>query len=169
VSNLDLYKQMHEKGHFPGNSTAKNAAMIGELVKKHGARHILDYGSGKGAQYSELKLHEAWGVTVGCYDPAVPELSKLPHPMTLFDGVICCDVLEHLEGRDLDVAIFNVTVRAAKFCFFSVATFPAKKLLPDGRNAHLTLESKDWWRAKIDTAKFPWCGELVVHFDEGDQ
>jgi hypothetical protein len=33
--------------------------------------------------------------------------------------------------------------------WFRIACYPAKKHLPDGRNAHLIIESPDWWRTKI--------------------
>jgi hypothetical protein len=33
--------------------------------------------------------------------------------------------------------------------WFIIACYPAKKLLPDGRNAHLIIESPIWWLDKI--------------------
>jgi len=33
--------------------------------------------------------------------------------------------------------------------FFRIACYHAKKHLPDGRNAHLIVESPEWWRDKI--------------------
>jgi len=30
-----------------------------------------------------------------------------------------------------------------------IDTLPARKTLPDGRNAHLIQESQDWWLSKI--------------------
>ncbi len=29
--------------------------------------------------------------------------------------------------------------------FFNIATRPAQKTLPDGRNAHLIVETAEWW------------------------
>lgn len=167
MTNLDLYRQMHEAGHFPGHSTEKWSEVIDRLVKYHGAKTMLDFGSGKGEQYRRLKLHERWGVSITCYDPAVHGLNKLPNALQPFDGVICCDVLEHLEGDELDHAIFHASIRARMFCFFSVALFPAKKTLPDGRNAHITLESREWWFAKVQTSMFKHGGKVYIEFDEG--
>lgn len=169
MKNIDLYKKMHESGYFPGHSTAKWSPAIKTLIDKHGAKTLLDFGSGKGMQYDEQKLHEEWGVAKPVlYDPAVPGIDKLPHPMRPFDGVICCDVLEHLEGTEIMAAIFEAVIRADKFAFFAISTRPAKKTLPDGRNAHLTVQSQDWWYGMFDALplmlpKYP--AKLEIVFD----
>lgn len=151
MKNLEQYKQMHSAGHFPGHSTRKWSDRIKALIEKHGAKTILDFGSGKGMQYDEQQLHKAWGVEKPrLYDPAVPGIDVMPNPMRPFDGVICCDVLEHLEGKEIMDAIWNVVIRADKFAFFSISTKKAKKNLPDGRNAHLTIQSSDWWLGMFD-------------------
>jgi len=169
---VELYRQMHATGHFPGHSTKKNSALIKSLIALHEAVTILDFGSGKGKQYDEDKLHEEWGVPrPTLYDPAVIGISSLPNAFRPFDGVICCDVLEHLEGDELRHAIFNATLRAKKFAFFSISCRPAKKILPDGRNCHLTIEPPDWWRATIDAHRFKGslkCPEVSLKFDDGE-
>tara|TARA_R110000868_G_scaffold41950_1_gene142457 strand:+ start:136 stop:648 length:513 start_codon:yes stop_codon:yes gene_type:complete len=167
---VQLYRTMHEAGHFPGHSTKKSSEIIKALIARHEAKTILDFGSGKGMQYDELKLHEDWGVErPTLYDPAVPGIHTMPNALRPFDGVIACDVLEHLEGDDLRHAIFSATIRARKFVFFSVSCRPAKKTLPDGRNCHLTVEPPDWWRATIDAHRFPsptaGVPEIVTEFE----
>jgi hypothetical protein len=46
-------------------------------------------------------------------------------------------VLEDLKRVTLRRGLFSVCLRAAK------------KTLPDGRNAHLIVESPEWWRERI--------------------
>lgn len=167
MTTLNQYKEMHRQGHFPGHSTRKNSAKIKELIAKHGAKTILDFGSGKGMQYDEQKLHEEWGVERPyLYDPAVPGQEVLPNALRPFDGVICCDVLEHLEPDEASKAVFDATIRAKKFSFFSIATYPAKKTLPDGRNAHVLIKTEDWWRGFIEVVAFKG-PEVVLEFDNG--
>jgi hypothetical protein len=36
-----------------------------------------------------------------------------------------------------------------KSAWLIVACYPAKKILPDGRNAHLSVHEPDWWIEKI--------------------
>ena len=42
--------------------------------------------------------------------------------------------------------IFQITL---KFCYFSIATIPAKKILTDGRNAHIIQQPSRWWLLKL--------------------
>lgn len=146
--NIDQYIQMHKAGYFPGNSTAKWSDDIQAMLERHNAKDVLDYGSGKGAQYSRDKLHHKWKIEQPhLYEPAVPELAKLPDRN--FEAVICCDVLEHLEGMELYECILNVLTYADKCAFFAITCRPAGKSLPDGRNCHITIQSPMWWRGYI--------------------
>jgi hypothetical protein len=69
--------------------------------------------------------------------------------------VVCTDVLEHIEPEHLDAVLRHVCSLAKKAVFLQIATRPAKKCLPDGRNAHLTVQSAEWWLAKIP-ARIEW-------------
>lgn len=138
---IDQYRAMHEAGHFAGHSLKQHIPEIAALVEKHEAKTLLDYGCGKGYQYAE-GVHDAWGgVMPTLYDPAVPWLAERPEGR--FDGVICTDVLEHLDNPES--VIRDIFSFAGKFAFFSVCTRPARKKLPDGRNCHLTVKPEDWW------------------------
>ena len=79
------------------------------------------------------------------YDPAFPEYGD-PMPA---DIVACIDVMEHIELEYLDNVIEHLSNLTKKLCFLSIATRPARKLLPDGRNAHLIQESARWWLPKF--------------------
>ncbi|MAJ66565.1 MAG: hypothetical protein CMI76_04730, partial [Candidatus Pelagibacter sp.] len=91
---IEEYKQYHaqEEQNFPGNSLRPQLRHINDLVKDTKAETLLDYGCGKGLQYSEWKHHEQLGVMPALYDPAVPEFEKLPDGP--FHGVFSTDVLE---------------------------------------------------------------------------
>jgi hypothetical protein len=39
--------------------------------------------------------------------------------------------------------------------YIVIATRPAKNILPDGRNPHLIIEGKEWWREKLSKYFFP--------------
>ena len=57
------------------------------------------------------------------------------------------------------------TVSLLKFdknAFLIIATSPAKKFLPDGRNAHLIVETPGWWKDKIEK-NMP--GIKIVHHE----
>lgn len=151
-----IYREMHSHSadRFAGLSILPHVETISVLISKTGARSLLDYGSGKGAQYRDHAVQRSWGgLTPTCYDVGVPAFSQ--RPTGKFDGVICTDVLEHIAEPDLPAFLDDVFSFANSFVFFSVAVRPARKNLPDGRNAHLTVRDAAWWKAMINSRRPP--------------
>lgn len=160
---VDMYKQMHERTKiFSGRKTAIHSYKINSLIGKTGSKTLLDYGCGKGRQYSERELDKHWGVDVACYDPGVPEFSVLPDGK--FDGVICVDVLEHVPEYAIEEVLENIFNKADKFIFMNVALFPSKKGLPNGENCHVTLKPTEWWLEKIEK-KVGHQEKVVINFE----
>lgn len=139
----DLNSQLHAANKGFGTSGQKWATAVQFLHKKFKINSILDYGCGKqtlGAALPNLNI-------VG-YDPAIPELSKKPTPADL---VVCGDVLEHVEPEYIDMVIEDLDKLSNKITFIVLSTRAAKKILQDGRNAHLIIEKPEWWINKFET------------------
>lgn len=139
-----LQAQMHAAGGY-GTAGATYGRFIAELIQRSGAKSLLDYGCGK--QRSLLRtLRLPPGVAYAGYDPAVAQYAADPEPADL---VCCIDVLEHIEPEFLG----NVLDHLGELCrghgLFTVHTGPARKVLADGRNAHLTQQSQDWWLQRL--------------------
>lgn len=118
-----------------------------KFFDKWNPKNALDYGCGKGAILSHLKNNYPNTLWTG-YDPAVPMFAiQLQHAK--FDCVFCNDVLEHIEPEWLNTVLADISRLAEKNIWLRIDTLPARKKLPDGRNAHLILESKEWWENKI--------------------
>jgi hypothetical protein len=106
---------------------------------------LIDYGCGKGI-LGPL-LGQRLGVTeVGRYDPAVPAFSV--RPARRFDVLVNVDVLEHIPEDELDPVLADMAA-IADHAVLVIDTAPARTLLSDGRNAHVTLHDADWWQAKL--------------------
>lgn len=144
---IPMYREMHENAHFAGLSLYKYADEIGDIIRKSGAKTLLDYGSGKGRQYVEGRVHEMWGVMPTLYDPAVEKLSKRPRGQ--YDGVICTDVMEHIPEDEVIETLTDIRDYARKWCFVSICCRPANKCLPDGRNVHVTIRDEAWWHERV--------------------
>jgi len=181
----DLYQNFHIKnpkrlsGKFP---QAQVDAIVG-LVRKLNAERslaglrdkprLLDYGSGKGYQYLYHRSHEKWGdILPYCWDPGVIQLGR--RPLGTFDGVICTDVLEHIEKQDLRdtlMDIFNyITPDVPSFLFLQICCRPAGKSFPDGRNLHMTVQEPKWWDELIAPYRRGWKKlTLEISYHTGDE
>ena len=170
---LAQYQHLHQHGEqrlnlppektYNGTSLPRHAARIRSLIEEHGAKTLLDYGSGKGHQYQpmEIKLSDGrvyksipafWGVeNVTCYDPAYEPFRQLPSGK--FDGVISTDVLEHCNEEDVPWILEEMFSFARRFVFANVACYPAMKHLPNGENAHCTVRPRSWWEEHVSRAK----------------
>lgn len=130
-----------------GGAIAPYFKPIQSLVEKTGAKTILDYGCGKAQHSRGMNWPREWGVKATFYDPAVEEFSTRPEGK--FDGVICTDVLEHVE--DPDWVIQDILNYATKFVFLSVSCRPADKTFKDGSNLHIHVHPPQWWRDRVKT------------------
>jgi hypothetical protein len=98
---------------------------IKDLVDHYGARTILDYGCGKGQQYTDplpyagehnWQTFDAYlGVSVYRYDPCVAGLETPPPAGTKFDGVICTQVTLSFFIIT-DQKLINLTNRLPALC-----------------------------------------------------
>ena len=143
------YRQMNEQLHKVSTYGASGHRWVPEILEWLGGRRhvtILDYGCGKGTFKTAFykSRHYSWYVSE--YDPAVPGKDNLPSQS---DFVVCTDVLEHIEPEHLDEVLQHIQTLTRKEAFLVAATRPAKKTLPDGRNAHLIIETPEWWLERI--------------------
>lgn len=159
-----LNTELH-KDKLYGNSGWKYANDIIQLSQDNGYKTVLDYGCGKGT-FSEALRQKGSDLIVYEYDPAISDKNAEPPAA---DIVLCSDVLEHVEPEALDSVIAHIATKAEKAAFLYIATRAAKKTLPDGRNAHLTIQSGDWWTEAlskkfdiIHTVRKPWFIAVVA-------
>lgn len=167
---LTYYREMHQHGAvaqnvppentFDGRSMPPHAEHIRTVISVLGSQTILDYGSGKGKQYGPMNIEttdgkrfksigESWGIkSITCFDPGHEPFSTLPEGT--FDGVVTTDVLEHCPKEDLPWIIDEVFNFATEFVYVNVACYPASKTLPNGENAHCTVEPPQWWIEHFD-------------------
>lgn len=135
-----LQKDFHETRPDYGTSAARHIEFVQHLANTLKTRDILDYGCGK------AMLQKGIPFPIQNYDPAMPEYAKRPVAAEI---VVCTDVLEHIELVCLDDVLADLVGLTRQLLFINVACRPAKKFLPDGRNAHLIQESPTWWMQKL--------------------
>lgn len=186
---VGFYTQMHAHGDpeqgiaadqmFDGQSLFAHVGFLRQLLQNFGARSVLDYGSGKAGTYDNttfklpdgskvVGLKNYWGVErIHLYDPGYEPHAVLPTDR--FHAVICTDVMEHIPEQDLGWVIDELYGYAERLLYACIATYPAKKMFPDGTNVHVTLHEPDWWVRRFDERKSAIDGsaEYVLVFDHG--
>ena len=140
-----LQQELHRNPDY-GVASVAYAPLIAEIMQQLGTSELLDYGAGKGRLAQTLRQHIQGPLKVHHYEPAIPEWSASPAPCRL---VACIDVLEHIEPQLLDNVLDDLQRVTTAVGIFTVHTGPAVRMLPDGRNAHLTQQPPEWWLPKL--------------------
>jgi trans-aconitate methyltransferase len=139
-------KNLHNSSKAFGNK-AVIPEDIALLIEKYQVGSILDFGCGKG--HMVLALKEKYpNIIVYGFDPGMESFDDLPKNV---DMIFSFDVLEHIEPELLDQTLVDLAQRTNKVMYHLIACHPAKKSLSDGRNAHLIVETPEWWKQKLQT------------------
>lgn len=142
----DKYRQtlaaMHGDAKWGASSSIPELAI--QTIERTQAASLLDFGAGKGlvskaisARFPELTVHS--------YEPS-REGAVLPESV---DVTFSKDVLEHIEPDLLEFTLYDLHRRTQKAHYHLIACHKAHHYLPDGRNAHLIVETPDWWQRRL--------------------
>jgi hypothetical protein len=140
------YKKVLQKEHLNTVWGVMAANMIKDLeafLVKNNATEVLDYGCGSSSFKNSLTLKN---IEVYEYDPGIKGKDLKPLPR---DYTICIDVLEHIEPDLIDNVLEDLARVTKQKGYFTIAMYPASRILSDGRNAHLIIESSTWWLTKL--------------------
>jgi len=147
----ESYRKQQESLHKDpsyGTASVQYAPLVAGIMNHMEVTELLDYGAGKMRLWTALmeqgKVRQPF--TYKAYEPADPKHSQAPEPS---DMVACIDVLEHVEPECLDSVLDDLQRLTKRVGLFTVHTEPAKKTLPDGRNAHLIQHGMCWWLPKF--------------------
>lgn len=131
-----IQEQFHIQRPDYGVSGSKHCEPLQNFCKKLNTKDVLDYGCGKAT------LQRGLPFPIQNYDPCIPEYSRPPSPAAI---VVCTDVLEHIEPDCIKEVMDDIRRLTLQLLFVNVATRPAQKVLPDGRNAHILQQTPNWW------------------------
>lgn len=176
------YINLHENGNetipadkmFNGISLIYYIPQLMELIlNKEKAKSILDYGCGKGKLYSSTEyntlnldkkgrrlndsLPNLWQLDYyALYDPGYKEHNKLPKGK--YDGVICTDVIEHIDENDCDWILDEIFSYGRKFVYVTIACYKALKTFDNGKNVHVNVQTPEYWKEKLNKLhkKYPY-------------
>jgi len=150
---LKEQKKLHENPNY-GSASLNHVNIISKIIDDTGIKTLSDFGAGKKRLYEGLtKSGHSKQIQYYPYDPVYPEYGD----PKLAELVTVIDVMEHIEEEYLEPVLDQIMQITQRLCYFSITTVPAKKILSDGRNAHLIQKSARWWLPKI-------CQRFDIHF-----
>lgn len=135
-------KELHELNPNYGCNSKKVVPIIRKMVTELKLTSVLDYGCGKALL--EQGLRETFSdahLKIVSYDPCI-EGRELKEFCEL---VVCTDVMEHVEKECVGAVLDEIAELTLKYAFFNICCIPSLKLLPDGRNTHISIRSPSLW------------------------
>lgn len=141
---VEQYKLLNDKNKFYYESNLSIFNMINEIslfIDYLKPKNILDYGCGNGILLKLLK-HKYPKINIDGYDPAIKEFSVISN--NHYDMIINTDVLEHIPKNDI-CDVLNHIKSLSNNVFFCLHHGKAWTILPNGENAHIKIEPKEWY------------------------
>lgn len=160
---LDESKRHHASSKtFSGKFLRPHAPFIKEIIDRFGCTSILDYGCGKGVQYTwrnadptgsipvGMTIEEFWGVDVTKFDPAYPPFAA--EPTGAFDLVICTHTLGSIPTADLPVIVDRLFGLAGKALYIAEKIGAVKKDVLSRPDRHPIGWGRNQWIAALTRA-----------------
>ena len=141
------YHQAHPK--WTGLGTAQYRKQIETLRDRHGIRTALDFGCGKGLQYSEQQLDKQLGIEVTQYDPCIHGLHAWP--VGKWDMVWALDCLPMVARQDLPWLYENLRQWSRHAILVGVQLGRPPKL--SKQKAYAAVDVSKQWQDM-------WCGDV---------
>ena len=141
---LEQYQKIHSTKKY-GVSSEQLVEKLYQVINPK-SKSLLDYGCGQSK--TAILLAEKCNMFLYYqYDPAIERLSIQPDFQ--YDTVICTDVLEHVPEEELNEVLVNIWSYSKEEIIFIISTREAAEVLPNGENAHCTVQEKGWWDKKL--------------------
>lgn len=114
--------------------------LLKQTIDNYKPKSILDFGCGKG--FLSKKIQQEYPeILVTGWDPS------FDYDLTgNYDMIISTDVLEHVEPEHLKTTLDDLKQRTNIVQYHLIACYSAVAILPDGRNAHLSILTPDEWQ-----------------------
>ena len=183
LQNINYYKEMHQNGFqrldkfidkenaYDGMSTKPFVNIIKKIIDINDCKSLLDYGCGKAKYYYKgFKtnkstypcLRDYLNVKINLYDPCYKKYDNLTNNKV--DITICIDVLEHIPSSDIQWILKDFFSLTKKIIFISVACYEASAILPNGQNAHINIQTYDWWKSQLIKCAKTFEGIKIIAF-----
>lgn len=139
---VDLGQQFQKQNKsWDGRDSVMYQRQIKDVIDLHECKTLLDYGCGKGAQWTVparffhstnnekqiCMFQDYLNITsIYKYDPCVPEFDSAPEKKQKFDIVMCTQVLTYIPDKDLSWVKQLLMNHTGKACFIGLHSITPK-------------------------------------------
>lgn len=152
LSQLERSITLHNTtSKWQGEGTLQYIELIKENIDQFNCQTMLDYGCGKGVQYTQFAIHKTLGLeldNIYQFDPAWAPASTEPDWNKQFDCSICLDVLHFVTEEELQVIKARLERSTSKVCIIGIQIALPK---PDSlnRKPYALLKPAEWWHEQF--------------------
>lgn len=145
---------------FSGRFLLRYLEDVRMLVREHAVETVLDYGCGKGHQWTteiadgQGMLADILGVRPTLYDPGWPQFAA--EPQGQFDMVICTQALGSIPIIDLPWVVMRMMEHARRVLYVGEKLGPVRKRIHKDMAGEMPHEwTHDQWAAELQKARMP--------------
>lgn len=142
---------------YSGKLLRPHVPFIKEYINAYNIRSIIDYGCGKGSQYSWVipetggqTVEDYWGIPVFKYDPAYAPYATKPRPGERFDLVICTHTLGAIPTFDRRAVVEDLFGLANKLIYVAEKIGPIKKNVFSNKEWFESWNREQWRKALLN-------------------
>jgi len=165
---LQLCRDYHRNyKNWKGTGSGQYTELLKSIIGKFQCTTMLDYGCGKGEQYSRELWHEQLGLTldnIRRFDPAVPEYEKEPNWDQTSDLVICLDVLYFVTESQLDEIMSRLSRVTGLVCVIALQMRAPERVSRKTKPYRL-LKDRAWWTERLTRG---WPKDRILHLEIRD-
>jgi trans-aconitate methyltransferase len=150
------YSILYKQNPSYGSGGNRHLGAIVSLLKEHNIKSILDFGCGQNNMLVNGLIKMFPNMKIVGYDPSLEDsqcTSTLTNQIltnTQIDFVISTDCLEHIPQEELPQCWEIFRRLNPKLAYHGICTRAARQMLPDGTNAHKTVQLGSWWKTELE-------------------
>ena len=131
--------------NWAGYGSYQYIDQLRKLVQQYHYKTMLDYGCGKGLQYTDKNnFANLIGIEqYSLHDPAYNQHADLPKGM--WDLVICLDVLPFVPESDINAVVELMLSRCNKICVIGLQEIIKTK----SKKPFVCVHDHTWWQEKL--------------------
>jgi hypothetical protein len=149
----EQYKKLYDEVPTYGNTGAWRTKVIKNIILQNNMKSVWDFGCGRNYGLIKSLRKELPDISITGYDPSIVDINDGVTNIvdeSHSDMVVSMDCLEHLYEDELPQCFSIFQAKTPRYIYLDICTRIAGRILPDGTNAHKTVQPANWWGNLIE-------------------